>query len=372
MAIEIKPYTENLIGAVKDFNLRLQRGGATFRFPESNVSQWLPKIDERRIFQEYFLALEGDVVRGGFILKHQVFSFKGEIISIGGYQLPLSEGIVNQAYRRVVGLQLLTDALRRKHLLFALGMGGFQQPLPRMLKTAGWSLCAVPFFFKVNHPFRFLRGTTFLRRVQLKRSLLDFLAITGLGWIGIRLLQALLRKQRRRDKWMSFEEVNDFSDWSDQLWTVCKDKYSMIAVRDSQTLNILYPSGNKRFIRLKVLENQQVVGWAVVLNTQMWNHKHFGNLRVGSIVDTLALPENAFPVIRSATRFLERAGADIIVSNHSHITWCSAFKDGGFISGPSNFIFAASKKLAQLLHPFEQSKQEIHLNRGDGPGPINL
>jgi hypothetical protein len=196
--------------------------------------------------------------------------------------------------------------------------------------------------------------------------------MTGLGWIGIRLLQALLRKQRRRDKWMSFEEVNDFSDWSDQLWKVCKDKYSMIAIRDSQTLNILYPSSNQRFIRLKVMENQQVVGWAVVLNTQMSNHKHFGNLRVGSIVDTLALPDNAFPVVRSATRFLERAGVDIIVSNHSHITWCSAFKDAGFISGPSNFIFAASKELAQLLHPFELSTKEFHLNRGDGGGPIHL
>ena len=146
----------------------------------------------------------------------------------------------------------------------------------------------------------------------------------------------------------------------------------MIAVRDGITLNILYPSKNERFIRLKVLRNDKIVGWAVVLDTSMTNHKQFGDMRVGSIVDCLSLPEDTLEIIVSATEFLTGKGVDIIVSNQSHTSWCSAFKNAGFMKVPSNFIFAASKRLTELLHPFDLNKSNIHLNRGDGDGPIHL
>lgn len=372
MSIEIKPYTEDVIGAVKHFNLRIREGGLQWRFPESHISEELPKIGNRKIYREYFLALENDsIVRGGYILKHQDFSFKGKIINVGGYQLPMSEVIINKRYS-VVGKQLLMHALKKQPLLYALGMGGFEQRLPRRLKAAGWSLCLVPFFFKINHPFRFFRNIIYLRKTRLKSLLLDLLAITGLGWMVIKLLQALRQKKRLRDDSWSVEEVDNFSGWADDLWNECKDKFSMIAVRDSITLNILYPQSSKRFIRLKILQDHKVAGWAVVLNTQMSNHKQFGNMRVGSIADCLALPEDTFKVVALATMFLEKAGVDIIVSNQSHTSWCSGLKDAGFISGPSNFIFAASRGLAQMLDPLELNKSNIHLNRGDGSGPIHL
>lgn len=372
MGIEIKPYTENLISAVREFNVRLKTGGTTNKFPESNIPTWLPKIGNRKIYQEYFLALEnGSTVRGAYILKHQDFSSKGHIISIGNYQLPISEGIVNKAYN-LVGIQLLSNALKKQPLLFALGMGDYEQPLPKMLKAMGWSMYSVPFFFKVNHPHRFLRNIMFLRKTKLKKILMDFLAVTGFGWVAIKLLQTLLRKKRLRNNLVSLEKGSDFSGWADELWNDCKSKFSMIAIRDSITLNILYPKNSKRFIRLKVLQNHKAVGWAVVLDTLMSNHKQFGNMRVGSIIDCLALPENAFEVVASATKFLEKAGVDIIVSNQSHTSWCSAFKNAGFIKGSSNFIFAASKRLAELLHPLALNKLNIHLNRGDGDGPIHL
>jgi hypothetical protein len=372
VSIEIKPYTEDLIDAVKDFNLRIREGGFHWRFPESHISEGLPKIGNRKIYQEYFLALENDsIVRGGYILKHQEFSFKGKIISVGDYQLPLSEVLINKKYSRV-GKQLLTNALKKQPLLYTLGMGGFENRLPRALKSAGWSLCAVPFFFKVNHPFRFFKNITYLRKTKLKSLFLDFLAITGLGWIAVKLLQILRQKRKMKGGSVSLEVVDDFSGWADELWDECKDKFSMIAVRDSTTLNILYPSTSKRFTRMKVLQGHKLVGWIVVLNTQMSNHKQFGNMRVGSIADCLALPENAFKVVAAATEYLEKSGADIIVSNQSHASWCSALKNAGFISGPSNFVFAASPGLAQLLHPFELKKSSIHINRGDGSGPLHL
>src|SRR6266705_69741 len=111
----------------------------------------------------------------------------------------------------------------------------------------------------------------------------------------------------------------------------------MIAVRNSETLNILYPANSKRFLSYKVTRGGGVLGWVVLLDTPMHNDKYFGNLRVGSIVDCLALPENASAVIRAATRVLEERGADLIVSNQSHAAWSTALRNAGFVAGPSNF-----------------------------------
>jgi len=370
--IEIKSYTEDKKGIVIDFNRRLKAGGVSFQFPELNISKRLPKIDDRKIFQEYLLALENNsIVRGAYILKHQNFSFSGDIISIADYQLPISEGIVNKQYN-IIGIQLLTDALNKQPLLFALGMGGYEESLPKMLKAMRWEMFSIPFYFKIIHTQQFLRNITYLRNTILKRLLFNLIYVTGLGLISVKLLQFFHKGGEIQNNSISCDEVNEFSSWANDLWEKCKSKYAMTAVRDKNTLNILYPNDDERFIRLVIAENNSVIGWAVVLNTQMSNHKQFGNMRVGSIVDCLALPEDASKVIFSATNHLEKVGVDIIVSNQSHNYWCSALNKSGFIKGPSNFIFAASKKLTNYLQPWESIKSRMHINRGDGDGPINL
>ena len=109
-----------------------------------------------------------------------------------------------------------------------------------------------------------------------------------------------------------------------------------------------------------------------MLDTQMSGHKQFGSMRVGSIVDCLASPADAAAVIRAATRFLETRGVDIIISNQSSSAWCKALAANGYLTGPSNFILALSPKLAESLTPLPEHKPAIHMNRGDGDGPINL
>ena len=109
-----------------------------------------------------------------------------------------------------------------------------------------------------------------------------------------------------------------------------------------------------------------------ILSTQMINHRQFGNMRLGSIVDCLSLQEHAQTVILSITEYLENNGVDLIVSNQSNDCWCSALKKTGFIKGPSNFIFAASKLLSDKLTDNINLKDHIHLTRGDGDGPIHL
>lgn len=367
MAIEIRPFTPDLVPLVEAFNARLQEGGAppVDRFPESPVPRWLPKIDNRRIYQDIYLALENGSVRGGYLLKHQDFSFCGEIRSVGLFRWLLSEGIVNRKYAWVA-LEMLRSANKAQPLLH----GWASDALLRLLTLFGWGIREVEFYFKVNRPSRFLKEIPRLRKTTTGRLLLDFAAATGTGTIAIKAMHGVLTKRGERN--VSVEPVGEFTDWADQLWNESKDRYAMVAVRDSETLKILYPSDSERFLCYRVLRGNSLVGWAVLLDTQMSNDKHFGNMKVGSIVDCLAAPENASIVTRAVTRVLEERGVDLIISNQSHAAWGAALRDAGFLRGPSALRFAASKGLVALLQPFPEKMVEVHYNRGDGEGPGHL
>src|ERR1700719_645783 len=105
MAIVIQPYRPEHEPAVADFNQRLQKAGegenmVFYRWAEP---RWLPRTADSRIHNEYFVAVDGGVVRGGYALKTQEFLFPdGQTRAIGYYHHPLSEGIVNKA-QAIVG-----------------------------------------------------------------------------------------------------------------------------------------------------------------------------------------------------------------------------------------------------------------------------
>ena len=364
-----KPYTQDLEESVRGFNLRLRAGGNHVdEFPETHLREF-PRLPGRNPYDESFLFVEGRYVRGGYILRQQIFAICGKIERIaGGPQYAVSEGIVNEDFK-IVGVLLLQHALRQQPLLYALGMGGMKERLPRVLRAMKWTLAKVPFYFKVLNTERFLDNMMLFKQSRVRRWLLDLLRRTNLPRGGIRIAQF---RTNRADDSTRMDTVCEFGRWADSLWERCADKYSFIAARDSETLNTLYPVSNPRFLRLRVLRGLHTVGWAVVLNTQMSGHKHFGNLRVASIVDCLALPEDATSVIHQATNYLVGFKPDIIVSNQSSLSWRKSLTGSGFVRGPSNFVLGLSRKLAERLQPFAVLKDRMHLTRGDGDGPIHL
>lgn len=373
MPIEIQPYLEQHEPAVQDFNARVGAGVSdpNLVFFRHAVPRWLPKAEGRSVYNEYFVALDNGVVRGGYALKHQNFFFRdGSIRSVGYYHHPLSEGIVNRSYA-AVGSLLLRDAMQRQPLLHCLGMGGYDRPLPKMLVRLGWSHCAIPFYFKIVHPYRFLRQMQVLRSSALRRALMDGAAFSGTGWLAAKALAAVMGLRALRDERFTAQTVEQFSDWVDPLWQESRNLCAMTAVRDREILCILYPPDENNFTRLRVSRNGTAVGWAVVGKRR--KDPKYGSMRVGSIVDCWAAPDHTIAVVRAAVQSLELRGMDLIVSNQSHATWCQAFEAAGFLQAESNFIFAASRKLAGLLHPFAENKSKIHFTRADGDGlPANF
>lgn len=364
--MEFKLYTEDLEPSVRAFNRRLRDAGESFTFPESHVPRFSnPGI---RPYQEMYLIAHENEIRGAYQLTHERFAIAGEIESVAcGPQFNLSEGIVDRRYG-MVGAFLVQHALNNQPLMYALGIGGMNERQAKLLIAIGWTLYPLPFFFRVLRPSRFL-ANIYLRKRQDYRLVLDLSCFTGLGWLGLRVAQ--LRWQRF-DKSMRTESIESFDKWADKLWESCKSEYSLISQRDHATLNVTYPPSNPRFLRIRVCRADKPIGWAVLLDSQMSGHKHFGNMRVGSIVDCLARPEDAYIVVRAATDFFERRGVDLIVSNQANGAWCRALAKNGFLRGPSNFILGLSQDLSQRIGRFEEVKGRIHMTRGNGDGPIHL
>ena len=80
----------------------------------------------------------------------------------------------------------------------------------------------------------------------------------------------------------------------------------------------------------------------------MQDHKQFGDMRVGTIVDCLAPPADAPAVMRAAAALLEARGVDLIISNQLHAAWSNALVHAGFLRGPSNYLLALSPAFAAL------------------------
>jgi len=182
-----------------------------------------------------------------------------------------------------------------------------------------------------------------------------------------------LRSRHSSSPGIRVERVERFGSWANDLWERSRRDLSFAAVRDTQTLNTLYPEGRDDFIRLRFSRpNGGPVAWTVLLSHRLKNHRHFGNLHLGSLVDGLALPGFEAAAIQGSTGFLRQDGAELIVSNQNHQAWCQGLERCGYLQGPSNFLLALSPRLAKRLEPAAETLPRIHMNRGDGDGPENL
>lgn len=364
MSISIVPYGPEHEAAVVAFNRRLLGGGVWDGHLFSEVARpvWLPPRPGVEIRNEYYLALDGEHVHGAYALKHQRFKVGATISSLGYLHHPVSEALVNRRFASV-GPKLIQDALRRCSHLFVWGMGGTDQPLPRLLSALKWNLVPVRPQFRICRPLRVLRQLEPLRRSRARRALADAAAFSGLG--------ALLYVTQYRPgagvavRGTTAAVETTFTEEADDLWRLAEPEYSFVAVRDRPMLEALYPAGGP-FERLLVRRAGGLIGWAVVAVRQENRHATYGNLRVGVILDTFARLEDAPAVAAWATRYLG-ARADLILCSHAHGAWRSALRGLGYVEGPPTTAFGAAPSLHAVLGP-PLATETLHLTRADGDG----
>ena len=370
---ELVPYTEDLTPAVKAFNQRLLRGGIDKKlmYPEMSVPRFPPN-EGARVFQQYFLLADARrEVRGGFILTQEQWSFRGEPAWVAHLRLPISEGAVDRNFK-AVGPQVFHSAITTQPNLYTVGMGGFETAVTKRLKSLGWSMRAVPFYFKLLRPGVFLKTSPYLQKSSLLGRTAKLVAGTGLGSLGVGAFRVLSTLYAPRMVNVSVEEVAAFGDWTDEIWECSHRSFHLIAPRDSRTLTLRYPAEERQFLKLKFSRQGKAIGWALVLDTKMRGNNYFGDARVGTIVDCLADPSDASKIICGATSYLCDRGVDLVVSNHTHRNWRDGFCRAGFLRGPSNYVFALSPEIAKRVEPFDANFGGFFVSRGDGAGPERL
>lgn len=370
MGVRVLRYQTEHEPAVAACNARLRESGAPFSLPERSLPAWLPPGGERETYREAFLAFDGEAVRGGFALRHQPFWLQGEKAAVANYQGPISEGIFDRRYA-LVGATMLRAALRERPLLYALGMGGLDKPLPRLLAASGWWLDAVPFRFRVADGNRFVREVEAVRGGRWRSRLLDFAASIGLAGVLFQALHAA-RSKHRPSRGVAAGFVSRFGPWADAIWERAAPGYALCGWRDRATQDILYPAGNPKNRIVLIREGDLPIGWGVVRLTPMNKDRYFGSLRLGFIVDVLALPGREADAVSALWRLLRAEGADLVATNQAAASWNAALAENGFLSGPSNFIFAASPALKDRLGGDGVVLGGFHINRSDGDGPIHI
>jgi hypothetical protein len=357
--------TEAEVEAAKAFNARMAAAGAPSDFVAEHV---YPTAAGALITKTQYVVVDSEAVRGGVLKVEYPAWLNGSPLSATNYQSPISEGIIdkNQSLTAMVLVKFMQQASSRA---FVVGMGDAGNPLPRLLKAAGWSVEPIPFFFRVCRPSRFLSELRLLKDDPKRRVLARIAAATGAGWLGIHALQFRGIAAGVDARKYRIQHVADWGSWADVLWERFRNTCSFGVLRDRRTLAELYPASDARLIRFLLEHGGRPVGWAACFNSQMNGHRIFGDLRVATILDCIAEPEHIVPLIASAVRELYTLGADLVVTNQTHSSWREAFHHSGFLTSKSNYLLAMSPSLAKDVASVRDS---VHVTRGDGDGRIHL
>jgi hypothetical protein len=366
MPLRFEVLAEQHIPAVLAFNQRMTEGHAASDFLLPTALKTSRMTPDDPIQRTSYVVLDGEFVRGGLLAMDQAGWLNGREVRATNFQSPLSEGVVDPKYS-IVAMQMVKFMQKRSEVVFMVGMGSADRPLPKLLVIAGWSVRPVPFLFRVHHTGKFLRELQMLRTSPLKRIAAQTARFTGLGALGLAV------KQRRKSSGQeTIRQVAAWGDWADEIWQRCRNKCSFAVQRNRRTLESLYSISDPKTKIFLIEHDRRPVGWSVCFNSRLVDHRHFGNLQVGSILDCLADADSMAATAILTDSELAKLGADLVLVNHSHADWVEAFRAAGFLTGPSNYMLAMSKKLTGALRSEPGAEEYVHVTRGDGDGRIHL
>jgi hypothetical protein len=370
MAVRVEPYAAPWLPAVRDFNARVRAAGAApgFLLDETGSANG---HNAGALAKDRYLAVDGGHVRGGFMLQRQPFWIGGAVRRVANYQAPISEALIDRRYA-YLGMLMLKEALREDPFMFCLGMGGLDRPLPRMLAAMKWTLSPVPFLFRIVRPWRVLRGLPSLRGTPRRRLAADAAAFSGLGALAVGALHLRARIGTRRAPALDADRVPTWGAWADEVWEASRAQDALAAVRDVAGLTALYPPEDARNICVRMTDGARVVGWAVLYDHRLRRHPHFGDLRLGTVLDCAARPGYEAAVAWAAACRLAARGVDLVVTNQAHARWIAAFRTAGFLAASSNYVLALSPALADAVRAQPDGARRVHATRGDADGRIHL
>lgn len=354
MPLSIQPYTADLTGAGRRFNERMRDGKAPsdFLLPENGAGE-----------PHYLAVDETGEARGGIIIQRHEGLLGGEVVSVLNLQSPLSEGIVNPKYT-LVAAQLIRHALKMSPFVYVVGMGAEDRPLPRVLRTLGWRVLKVPFFFRLLQPGRCFGQIQPLRRNRWVRYALDAAAYSGLAPLAGMALHRAGAEARAIAAGLERSPSPGWDGASDMAWRRRMEGLSFAVQRDAAGAVSLYRGSSSG---AQVFRAGREGAWFSLQVTAMRGNAYFGDLKVATLADLVGPPELLSGLAVAAGEQAKAMGAELLVANFQDAASRRACVEAGLRTGPSNYLWAASPKLAEKAVP-----ETSYISRRDGDGLINL
>jgi hypothetical protein len=369
LTLRFAPLTPDLLQSYKEFNTRLSNPpSAAVPNRDRNGDTPAPMEVER-----YVAVDGGGAVRGAYLLRWQSLWLRGREVQGAALGYPISEGIIDKRYA-MVGVSILRDAVKRCKDQYVLGGGGRDGNVFRIARHTGWQIADVPFRFRV------LKARNLVRQLPqtqhgVRRIVAGVAANTGLAQLGTALLQAgsALRhggtSSLRQPSNVTVEIVRSLADAAEDIWPRVKSQYTFCVVRNGAHVEPAFPPERADLRRLIVRVDGSIVGWAVVMTESLSRLKAFlGDVNPGLIVDAFGDTSRAGEIVRAATAYLASQGVDVVITNSSHHSWLSAYKNAGFLSWHSQFPLIVSQSLACRIGDLALTLPESHMSRGDGDG----
>jgi hypothetical protein len=317
------------------------------------------------------IAEDGREVRAAVMLYHNNIFIHGKRRDFCWLDMPISEGIIDRRYSLAI-VKLVKTALGYEPFLMSTGAGPVDKVSFQILTRLNWRNRVVPFFFYPVKVTKVLLGLSYFKKHAKLRYGALLGAYSGLG-AGLSGLLALSRRIAPCLSGYEYSMEKAFDDWANRIFEDCLPDYGVAMRSDATTLNILHPPDIPSLTRLRVRRKGakrgqgrdagQDAGWILVANKQMENNHHFGDLKVGTLVDGFGRAADAPALVAAGIDHLVETGADIIVANFSHEAWVKACRRSGMLAGPDSYYHFVSPGGSPL---FEDTcpPREIHMARG--------
>jgi hypothetical protein len=317
--------------------------------------------------ETYFVVEDGDEVRGSVYLRTSLLHIGEETVQIGWIKYPVAESLIDGRFAGVPAAMIL-HLQRQNPTLLAVGMGGPEGPLAKLLTALRWSGGVIPTFVLPIDPIAVASELPHLaKRTWLRRAARVARGI-GLGpaaRVGIR-ATTLLRATALSKGATVRTEVEPPFDWN-KVFAAATSEYLAISERTAASVSRLLPPSAPGVRYWTISRDGLDIGWAAaqLLDFRDAPFRPYGALRVGIVHDMLSLVNDASVVVSLAAASLAREGAQLLLANHSVPAWGRAFRDIGFLRAPESFACLGSPALVERLSRAGISPLDLYLTRGD-------
>ncbi len=244
MSLSLELFDDRHIDRARRFNARLREanGDSDFLLPEKVGSRQPTPGHPFRGRQ--WILLDDAEARGSVLLQELECVAAGRPMRAANIQAPFTEGSFRPGYAHL-GPMLMKLAADRIPLLYAVGMGSPDRPLPKLLKALRWHVALTGFFFRAGQGSRLFKELAPLQRPSAVGIVSSIAGASGLGGPAIRVAHALSGW-----KTLGFGATADalrpvpiehWGDWADPIWEASRPELSFAAVRDARGLRFFYP-----------------------------------------------------------------------------------------------------------------------------------